>query len=75
VETGSDHDGDTMDGDWERSTPGKSTRGTVLGTELMDHGGSRVTLQSTGYKESPDPGDPTAAEAWSVAWASATEGW
>jgi len=62
VETGSDHDGDMMDGDWERSTPGESTRGTVLGIELTDHGGSRVTLQSTGYNESPDPGDPTSPE-------------
>ena len=62
VETGSDHDGDTMDGDWERSTPGKSTRGTVLDTGLTDHGGSRVTLQSTGFKESPDLGDPAGPE-------------
>jgi len=62
VETWSDHDGGMMDGDWERSTPGVSTRGTVLDTGLANHGGSRVALQSMGYKESPDPGDPTGPE-------------
>ena len=62
VETGSDHDGDMMDDDWEKSTPGRWAHAAVLGVEIAGYGSNRVTLQSTGFNESPNPGDPTSPE-------------
>ena len=55
MKTVSDHDGNMVDGDWERPTPGGSARAAVLGVERASHGGSGVTLQSTGYDEILDP--------------------